>query len=94
MSAKAPFIYNVTLTTKNTQYTQKVPLLTKKIMIQARTSNIVRLAFVTGKVATPTNPYETIKAGTAYYDNDLNTRLTLFLASDTDAVVAEILCWV
>ena len=92
--AKRPTPYNETLTTKDTEYKINLPMGTEKIMIQARTANVIRIAFVTGKVATPTNPYYTIKAGSTYYDNDIDLQGSLYLASDTDGVIAEILVWV
>ena len=92
-----PTVYNVTLTTLNTEYSQAMPANCRRIEFQCRTENTMRFAFVTGKVATPTAPYMTLKAGD-YYDsgiiNQAASPSTLYLASPTSGVVAEVLCWV
>lgn len=96
MPAKHPKIYNLTLSSADTEYSQALPEVGRisKLLIQCRTAFDVRLAFVTGKVAGPTAPYMTIKSGTAYYDNDvIMSGSTLFLASSEAGVVAEILVW-
>jgi len=92
-----PTTYNVTCTVADTEYSQALPANCRKFEFQCRTENIVRYAFATGKVATPTAPYHTLKAGDYYYSPDLNQAAapsTLYVASPTAGVVAEILCWV
>ena len=92
-----PTVYNVTLTTLNTEYSQAMPANCRRIEFQCRTENTMRFAFVTGKVATPTAPYMTLKAGD-YYDSGIINQgaspSTLYLASPTSGVAAEVLCWV
>jgi len=90
-------IYNVTLTAANTEYSQLLPDYTKDISIQCRTAYDVRFAFVTGKVATPTAPYATIKNGGGYGSDNMRTLetnpQTLYLASAQAGVVVEIVVW-
>ena len=64
-------VYNVTLTNANTEYSQELPPNTRSLAIQSRTAVDVRAAFVTGKVATPTAPYFTMKSGSALALQDL-----------------------
>ena len=85
--------YNLTLTLADTEYSQSFPL-AKKITIQCRTAYDVRFSYVTGKVATPTAPYMTIKSGAAYWEDSLAVSgTTLYFASDEAGVVVEILVW-
>ena len=90
-----PTVYNVTLTTADTQYSQALPANTKEFRFRCRTLFDVRYAWVTGKVATPTAPYLTLPAGSDYYSdwNNLASQ-TLFLASSEAGVIAEIEVWV
>lgn len=96
----SPTIYNVTLTSADTEYSQALPRGTKKFTLQCRTSYDVRLAYVTGKVATPTAPYITVKSGNVYWEDNLNiqppshqTAITIYLASSQAGVVCELICW-
>ena len=89
-TGNSPMVYNVTLTDANTEYSQ-VLAACKGIEFQARTAADIRFAFVTGKVATPTAPYMTLKSGQWYYFDGSPT--TLFLASATAGVIVEIIMW-
>ena len=53
VSLKQPTIYNKTLTSANTEYSQTLTDV-KNLTFQCRTSFAVRYAFVTGKTAAPT----------------------------------------
>lgn len=91
-----PTVYNVTCTVADTQYSQALPANCRKFELQARTEAILRFAFVTGKVATPTAPWLTLKAGDYYYSPDMMQTAspsTLFVASPTAGTVVEILAW-
>jgi len=88
-----PHIYNVTLTEANKEYSQALPDNAVMITVQCRTAYAVRLAFETGKVATPTAPYATIKSGNVYYDTGLKSKNTIYLASAQAGVVVEIIVW-
>jgi hypothetical protein len=61
-----PVILNVTLTSADTEYSQALPIGTKYFSIQCRTAFAIRYAFATGRVATPTAPYATVKSGNWY----------------------------
>lgn len=91
---KTPTIYNITLTSANTEYPQALPDHTKKLTFQCRTANDIRFAFVAGKVATPTAPYGTIKSDGAYDEKDLDlVSKTLYLACGSAGKVVEIVCY-
>jgi len=92
--ATNPNEYTVTLTNADTEYSQALPTGTKALEFWARESVDIRFAFTTGKVATPTEPYFTLKAGTTYYKESLNlTGSTLYLASSVAGKHVEILAW-
>lgn len=61
-----PEIINATLTSADTEYSRQLPPGTKNFSLQCRTAFDVRFAFATGRVATPTAPYMTVKSGTWY----------------------------
>lgn len=91
-----PIIYNVTLTLADTEYSQAMPLNCRCIEFQARTAADIRFAFVTGKVATPTAPYMTLKSGHWYFSQPLSQGAapsTLYLGTATAGTVVEILAW-
>ena len=86
--------YNITLTLANTEYSQALPANTKKFIFQARTDVDIRYAFTTGKVATPTAPYFTLKAGMIYSEDNLNlTSKTIYWASTTAGAIVELIGW-
>ena len=92
-----PTAYNVTLTVADTEYSQALPANCRGFEFQARTEATVRYAFVTGKVATPTAPWLTLKAGDYYYSPPLNQAAspsTLYIGSATAGTIVEILAWV
>ena len=92
--ATTPTIYNVTMASADTEYSQALPANTKKFTVQCQGNYDVRFAFETGKVATPTAPYAIIKAGMNYYEDNLNlTTKTLYFGCGTAAQVLEIVCW-
>lgn len=95
-SVLSPTVYNVTLTDAGTEYSQALPDGCKHFSIQCRTAFDVRFAFETGKVATPTAPYATVKSGGAYTSPEklcYDGTGTLYLASSQAAVVVEIVAW-
>jgi len=60
----------------------------------ARESVDIRFAFTSGKVATPTEPYFTLKSGTTYYKENINlTGKTLYLACGEAGKHVEIIAW-
>jgi len=84
--------YNITMTNADTEYSQALPTNTKIIQFQCRGDYDVRYAFTTGKVATPTAPYFTLKAGcTAQEDSISLSGKTIYFACSTAAQVIELL---
>ena len=86
--------YTVALTSADTEYSQALPANTKKFRIHLRDYETFRLAYVTGKVAASTDPFETIPAGSEKYEDGLNlSALTVYLASPVATKVVEIEAW-
>jgi|GEM_PF-1643932 len=92
--AKEPIVYNKTLTNADTEYSVTLPDHTKKLTFQCRTADDIRFAFEPGKVATPTEPYITLKANSTYDEKDLDlVGKTLYLACSVAGKVVEILVY-
>ena len=95
-----PFIYNVTMTLADTEYSQQLPRSCKKYLIHTRDESEFRLAFATGIVAVPAGAYLTVLEGTRFYEETVNLRVvnadwdgTLYFASDVTLKVIEIVAW-
>ena len=89
-----PTLYAVALTLADTQYSQELPANCARFAFHARTNVAVRFAFATGLVATPTDPYQTLKAGENYASGDvLADSLMLYFAAATAGTVVEIEAW-
>ncbi len=94
VSTSNPTIYNVTMTDADKEYSQALPSNTKKFTLQCRDGTAFRLSFETGKVATPTEPYLTVRTNDVYYEEELNlTSRTIYVASASAAKVVEMICW-
>jgi hypothetical protein len=92
--SKDPTIYNKTLTVADQEYSQLLPAGTQKFTVQARTAVDIRYAWVTGKVAGPVVPYNTLKSGLNWWEDGLFLEdKTIYLASSTAGTVVEILVW-
>ena len=92
---KEPTVYNISIASADTEYSQALPSSTREFRFRCRTLFDVRYSFETGKVATPTAPYLTLPAGSDYIsDNDDLTAETLYLASSEAGVVVELEIWV
>ena len=95
-TAATPTIYNVTLTVADTEYSQAMVANCRRFEFQARTEATIRFSNVTGKVAGPTSPWATLKAGD-YYDsgpiNQGDSPSTLYLGSATAGTIVEIISW-
>ena len=91
-SMRTVSVYNVTLTVANTEYSQELPPNARALAVQPRTAVDVRMAFVTGKVATPTAPYFTMKSGSALalQDLQLTDGATVYFGTATAGTVVEI----
>lgn len=84
-------IYNVTMTSANTEYSQTLPASTKKFTIKCRTNYDVKLCFTSGASGTT---YITIPAGMTYWDDLIKpVTLTLYFQCPTAAQVTEIVAW-
>lgn len=88
-----PTTYNVTLTNPDTEYSQNIPSGCRAIAFRCRQFLEIRFEWNTGRVATPTPPYQTLRAGGEYWKDNINADLTLFLASSDPGVVVEIESW-
>jgi len=93
LHAKTPHIYNVTLTSADTEYSQALPDGTKKFSVQERDDNAFRLAFETGKVAAPAEPYLPLESQTYYEDGVYTSGVTLYLASSVADSHIVIIAW-
>jgi len=88
-----PETINIDLTLADTEYSQALAGV-KKITAQCRTAKVVRFAYVTGKVATPTAPYMTLKAGAVLWEDDISLNgKTIYFASPDGSVVVELLIY-
>lgn len=93
--ATTPTVYHVTLTDADFEYSQALPSGTKKVAIHLQDNTAFRLAFETGKVATPTAPYISYPAGCEYFvEGVLLTGATVYLAAPAASKTAEIEVWV
>ena len=91
-----PTIYNVTMTTINTQYSQALPAGVKRFQIGTQDGTAFRLAFVTGKVAGPTAPYYQTLTGEIYYEGEIDPvagTITLYFACATAGKIVQIIAW-
>ena len=84
----------MTLTSAATEYSLELAGTVKAIEFQARTSAAVRFAYATGKVATPTAPYMTLKADSSYGRSKLYlNNTTLYFGTATAGTVVEVTVW-
>ncbi len=87
-------ILSGTCTGTGTEYPVVLPANCRQFEIQARTEASFRIAFLTGKVATPTESYLTLKAGDYFVSPPLlAANGTVFLASATAGTEFEIVAW-
>ena len=91
--AGTPTLYNVTMTNADTEYSQALPANTKKFLIHTQDGTAFRIAFVTGKVATPTAPYFTVLANDAYYEDGIKASITLYFGCASAGKIVEIIAW-
>lgn len=88
-------ILNLTLTNVDTEYSQALPAGCKFFSIQAQDDQPFRWSNVTGKVATPTAPYATVKGDSFYNSPEKFTAkpdTTIYFGTDTAGQVIEIIC--
>ena len=94
LTGSDPITYNITLVIADTEYSQVIPQGTHKYEIQCRTPYAVRFEFESGYVATPTNPYSTLKPNTVHWEDNMDmNNMTIYLASSEAGVVVELRTW-
>lgn len=94
LEAGTPTEYNITLTNANTEYGQALPANTLRLAVRCRSGAQVRYAWTTGKVATPTAPYQTLQAGAEYVLEGVKlASATLYLASAAAGSIVEMEAW-
>jgi len=94
-----PLIENVTMTNADTEYSYALPANCKRVTLSVQdgdSSFNIRLAFETGKVATPTAPYLQYK-GNVEFDSDLlkmsATPGNIYFGCSSAGKVMQILAW-
>ncbi len=90
-------IYNVTLTNANTEYSQALPANCRGFEFQCQTGVQCRWSNVTGKVATPTAPWMTLRPNAWYVSPPLNqgaSPSTLYFGSATAGAIIELIAYV
>lgn len=91
VTAQAATIYNLSMPSAATEYSQALSNATKKIMIRMRVKAEAKIAFVSGQSGTL---YITIKPGCVFYEENLNLEgVTIYLQSSAALQTAEILEW-
>jgi hypothetical protein len=88
--AGLPTIINGVIEEANVEYVISLPSNYHKLMVQARTSVAVKLAF---KVSESASKYVTLKAGSTYSDDNLHSNNSLYVQSETANTVIEVLVW-
>lgn len=77
------------------EYSQALPDNCRRLSVQCQQDAITRYAWVTGKVATPTAPYWTLKAADTYLNDQLKlVSQTLYLGAATHTLTWEIEAWI
>ena len=86
--------YNVTMTSADTEYSQALPSGTRKLTMRVRDGTAARYAWDTGKVATPTEPYQTLRANSDYTIDGISlSGKTIYFACASASKVMEIEAW-
>lgn len=92
VQATNPTIYNLSMPTANTEYSQALTASTKKIMVRMRVKGSARFAFVASGTTTA---YITLEPGAVYFEENLDlTGATIYIQSNQAGQTAEILEWV
>lgn len=98
-TSRFPVIVNDTMTDADTEYDTVLPENCKDFLIHTRDESSFRLAFETGRVATPVEPYFTVPSGKSVTKEELfnstqaGELLTLYYASSSAGKVIEIIYW-
>ena len=88
-----PNIHNLTILANNTEYQFALPYICRRVVVQSRGRNALRLAFVSGVVGPSVAPYLTIPANIAYDTGEVVlTGYSIYVAGRVNDVV-EIEYW-
>jgi len=90
---RIPVIYNTTMTIASTEYSQALTNCKKFIILMRENDTEFRIAFVTGKVATPTAPYFTVPEGSSYDEDNINFTGTIYFACASAGKNIQIIAW-
>jgi hypothetical protein len=93
--ATTPAVYNVVMTNADTEYSQLLPANTKKFRLSmVENDTAYRVAYVTGKVATPTAPYISKIIGSEIKEDGLNlASQTIYFACGSAGKTIQIEAW-
>lgn len=88
-----PGFHNLTILANNTEYQFALPYFCRRVVIQSRDGNQLRLSFESGHVGAPTDPYFTIQANSVYDTGEVMlTGQSVYVAGTINDVV-EIEYW-
>lgn len=90
---RTPTILNLTLTSANAEYYVDLPPIVKQVSFQCRAAADVRYAFETGKVATPTAPYFTLKSGGEKTLGDMHLGGRIYFGTASAGSIIELEYW-
>lgn len=96
MSAKSPALETTTATSADTEYSMTLRKGTNQFSIFTNhASAVLRIAYVSGAVATPTEPYINVPSGREYFVTDISLTedITIYIASDTASTVVNLHYW-
>jgi hypothetical protein len=89
-SARQAEIFNITLSSANTEFSQALPSNTRKFILKTRGSSILKFSFVSGESGTK---FITLKPGAVYTDDNLYASETIYFQSPTSGDVVEIIAY-
>lgn len=89
---ETPAIYNVTMTSKDTEYSQALPAGTRKVDIKLRATNaLLKVAFTESASG---STYITVPYGSSLHLENVDlTSITVYVQSPTDVQTLEVLAW-
>jgi len=92
--ATVPSVYNVGMTEANVEYSQVMPVDTKKFLMHTEDGTEFRMAFETGYVAGLSPPFFTVPVNTSYSEDLIQpSELSLFFAGICSGLTMEIVAW-
>jgi hypothetical protein len=97
VATNVPTLFNVTMTTANSEYNQALPANTKKVLMSVQAGNSsfnYRYAFVSGKAAPPISPFKQYNGDIEYGIDNINIASgTIYFACSLAGQVMQIECW-